>query len=131
VEAQPPIPLAAPGQPVSTPSSTVSVVLYEDERIDLKTTTGINSLLVLGEKYYKGWSAKVDGKKVEIYPVNNILRGVYLTPGTHTVEFRFDPLPFKIGKYLTLASFALFAIMLVREWLTRRKGGMQEVMNPP
>jgi hypothetical protein len=35
------------------------------------------------------------------------------------VRFVFDPLPFKVGKYLTLASFALFAAMLVREWKRR------------
>jgi uncharacterized membrane protein YfhO len=77
----------------------------------------------LGEKYYKGWKATVDGKNTEIVPVNHILRGVYLTTGTHKVEFIFDPLPFKIGKYLTLASFALFAGMLVREWRGRRLKG--------
>ena len=68
-----------------------------------------------------GWKATVDDKSVDIQRVNYILRGVYLTPGTHKVEFRFDPLPFKIGKYLTLASFALFAGMLIREWRLRRK----------
>jgi hypothetical protein len=46
---------------------------------------------------------------------------VYLTPGTHTVEFVFDPLPFKIGKWLTLGSFAFFAALLAREFLNRRK----------
>jgi uncharacterized membrane protein YfhO len=64
----------------------------------------------------------VDGKEVEIQPVDHVLRGVYLTPGTHTVEFVFDPLPFKIGKWLTLSSFAFFALMLLREWQVRRRG---------
>ncbi len=86
-----------------------------------RRATPRNALLVLGEKYYKGWKATVDGKPTDIVLVNHILRGVYLPPGTHTVEFRFDPLPFKIGKYLTLASFALFAGMLIREWLICRK----------
>ncbi len=82
-----------------------------------------NVLLVLGEKYFRGWRATVDGKKTEIYPVDHILRGVYLTPGTHDVEFVFDPLPFKIGKWLTLLSFAFFAAMLGREvWIRRRQG---------
>ena len=63
----------------------------------------------------------MDGKPVEIYPVDHVLRGVYLTPGTHRVEFRFDPLPFKIGKYLTLGSFAFFVAMLIREWRIRKR----------
>jgi hypothetical protein len=37
----------------------------------------------------------------------------------------FDPLPFKIGKYLTLGSFALFAAMLLRERLRRRANGTE------
>jgi uncharacterized membrane protein YfhO len=74
----------------------------------------------LGEKYYKGWKASVDGNRAEIYPVDHLLRGVYLTPGEHTVEFVFDPLPFKVGKYLTFGSFAFFALMLLREIRLRR-----------
>jgi hypothetical protein len=61
------------------------------------------------------WTAK------EIYPVNHILRGVYLTPGSHRVEFIFDSLPFKVGKWLTLASFAFFVMMLGREYFLKRR----------
>jgi hypothetical protein len=122
VESPPPIPLADPNSPLSPlPAQSVSVSVFEGERIVVKALAPSNSLLVLGEKYYRGWEATVDGTPVEIVPVNHILRGVYLTPGTHKVEFIFDPLPFKVGKYLTLVSFALFAVMLIREWLLRRK----------
>ncbi len=121
-ESAPPIPLSAPEQQIIQPVGEVTVDRYEGERIDVTATTPMNSLLVIGEKYYQGWKAIVDGKRVDIYPINNILRGVYLTPGKHRVEFRFDPLPFKVGKYLTLGSFVLFAGMLVREWLLRRRG---------
>jgi uncharacterized membrane protein YfhO len=94
---------------------------YEGEHIGIKATVAQNSLLVLGEKYYRWWYATVDGTRADIYPVDHILRGVYLTPGEHTVEFVFDPLPFKIGKYLTLGSFVFFALMIGREVVWRRK----------
>jgi len=116
VESTPPLPMASPDSVEPFPLNAVSVVSYEGERIAVSTRTPRNALLVLGEKYYKGWNATVDGKPVEIYPVNHILRGVYLTPGDHKVEFVFDPLPFKIGKWLTLASFAFYALFLGREW---------------
>jgi hypothetical protein len=120
VETPPPIPMEAPDRSQPFPQQSVNVTTYEGEHIAVSAHVPQNALLVLGEKYYKGWKATVDGKPIEIHPVNTILRGVYLTPGDHKVEFRFDPLPFKIGKYLTLASFALFAGMLVREWRIRR-----------
>jgi uncharacterized membrane protein YfhO len=99
----------------------VTVKHYEWERISLVATARFNALLVLGEKFDQGWKANVDGKESPIVPVNHVLRGVYLPAGNHQVEFVFDPLPFKIGKYLTLTSFALFAAMVWRELLIGRK----------
>jgi hypothetical protein len=121
VESNPPLPLADMNSATPLPPQGVAVTTYEGERIVVKAQAPQNALLVLGEKYYKGWRATVDGKGVEIYPVDHVLRGVYLTPGEHRVEFLFDPLPFKIGKYLTFASFVLFAAMLGREAFIRRK----------
>lgn len=122
VESAAPLQMQNAAIPTAVPPGQVVVSSYEDERILLKAETVANGLLILGEKYYQGWKALVDGQEVPIYPVNHVLRGVYLTPGQHQVEFVFDPLPFKIGKYLTLGSFAVFAGMLVREWFLRRKG---------
>lgn len=91
----------------------VSVKGYGAERIDLSATVKGAALLVLGEKYQSGWHVDVDGVEKEIVPVNSLLRGVYLEPGSHSVVFRFDPLPFKIGKWITLSAFALYGLMLV------------------
>jgi hypothetical protein len=117
IESASPVPMAQPGATASV--GTVTVTRYEGEKIDLSVTSAANSLLVLGEKYYRGWKATVDGTPTDIHRVDYILRGVYLPPGNHTVEFRFDPLPFKIGKYLTFASIAIFAGMLVWERILR------------
>ncbi len=129
VESAPPLPLLPSGQPQNESPGTADVTDYQEKKIDVTINNKLNSLLVLGEKYYQGWKAYVDGQSVEIVPVNHVLRGVYLTPGKHKVEFLFDPLPFKIGKYLTLGSFVLFAGVLVREWLFRRKNGKSNEMS--
>ena len=119
IETTPPIQLDGDIQSTALPGR-VDVKKYAGEQIIIEAEVFKNALLVSGEKYNKGWLTYVDGVKTPIVPVNHILRGVYLTPGKHVVEFHFDPLPFKIGKYLTLASFALFAVMLWREWIGRK-----------
>lgn len=119
VESNPSISLGLPGEGVSVGTATVES--YEANRIVVNASVRQNALLVTGEKYYRWWFAKVDGVKRDIYPVDHILRGVYLTPGVHRIEFYFDPLTFKIGKYLTLSSFAFFAVIAGRELWTRRK----------
>jgi uncharacterized membrane protein YfhO len=125
VEQAPPLQMAAGLQ--AEPAGTVAVKKYEEGRIELAANVAANALLVLGEKYYEGWKATVDGKAAPIVPVNYVLRGVYLPPGSHAVEFIYSPLPFKVGKWLTLASFALFAVMLVREWRSRNRGVIREL----
>jgi hypothetical protein len=119
VESAPPLTLA-PFRSLASAGS-ARVESYGGNRIKLSAAASANCLLVLGEKYYKGWYATVDGKDAQIYPVDHVLRGVYLTPGNHTVQFDFDPLPFKVGKYITLASFAFFAGLFAREFWLRRK----------
>jgi hypothetical protein len=121
VESPPPFPMADPNAAQPLPPQGVSVSSYKGEQISVSAATPVNALLVLGEKYYRGWKATVDGKPAEIQPVDHVLRGVYLTPGEHKVEFVFDPLPFKIGKWLTLASFVFFAGMVGRELRLCRK----------
>ncbi|WP_298439765.1 YfhO family protein [Geobacter sp.] len=120
VEEPPPSPLAPPTTTAAPPAGTVKISSYEGNRIAGEAEVAASAMLVLGEKFHKGWHATVDGAPVEIRRVDYILRGVYLSPGRHRFEFVFDPLPFKVGKYLTLASFAFFALMLGREALRSR-----------
>jgi hypothetical protein len=121
VESPPPVPLPAPELQTPAAQGTVRLTRYEANRIDVSASTDRNALLVLGDKYAIGWRATVDGAPVEIVPVNRVLRGVYLAPGSHTIVFEFDPLPFKVGKYLTLCSFAFFAAALLWELVRSRR----------
>ncbi len=115
VESPPPFPMAVVGGPSPNPGQ-VTVTAYENTRVSIKTQVETNALLVLGDKFFTGWRATVDGRDVPLVPVNLVLRGLYLTPGEHAVTFIFDPLPFKIGKWLTLTSFVFFLSLLAWEW---------------
>ncbi len=115
VESPPPFPLRA------VAGGKVRIERLEAERIILAAETPVAALLVLGEKYHQGWRATINGVTTPTVPVNNVLRGIYLPPGGQRVEFRFDPLPFRIGKWITCTAFLLFGLMAAREWLTCRK----------
>ena len=70
-------------------------------------------LLILGDVYYPGWKAFVDGKEERIVRANYALRGVFLSKGRHKVEFRYDPLSFKLGAIISLASLIAVAGILL------------------
>jgi hypothetical protein len=75
----------------------------KDIMFDAKTTTP--SVLLLNDRFDPHWSVLVDGKPAELLRCNYIMRGVYLSPGQHTVEFEFS-LPHK-PLYISLAAIAV------------------------
>jgi uncharacterized membrane protein YfhO len=49
-------------------------------------------VLVFSEIYYQpGWNAYLDGKPVDHFRCNYVLRGMKAPAGNHKVEFRFEP----------------------------------------
>lgn len=116
VESPPPLPLEQPGSSVVGSAGEVRLEKYAGELVSFSADVVKNSLLVTGEKFANGWKATIDGKPAQIQRVNYVQRGIYLTPGRHEIKFIFDPISFKVGKWLTLTSFAIFAMMLGWEW---------------
>jgi hypothetical protein len=60
----------------------------KDIMFDAKTTPP--SVLLLNDRFDSHWRVLVDGKPAELLRCNFIMRGVYLPPGQHTVEFKFS-----------------------------------------
>ena len=44
----------------------------------------------------------LDGKDADIHRVDYLLRGTSLPPGRHRVEFRYEPLSFRLGAIVSL-----------------------------
>jgi hypothetical protein len=89
--------------------------------VELRTKSDAPALLVLGENYYPGWRAEVDGRAAETLRVNYNLRGVELPAGEHTVRFTYRPRSLMLGllvSLLTLVGLVLWAVNL-----PRRRGG--------
>jgi hypothetical protein len=75
------------------------------------------AVLLLNDKFDPYWRVLVDGKPAELLRCNFIMRGVYLTPGQHTVEFQYQlangPL------YVSLAAIGIGLLLLVALALVR------------
>jgi hypothetical protein len=82
-----------PDLPMNDPSDknagTVDFKSYAPKKIVLAAQANAPSVLLLTDKFDPNWRAYVDGKPAEIFRGNYIMRGVFLTPGAHTVEFEF------------------------------------------
>ena len=85
--------------------------------VSLEVTTPSRALLVLGDTFYPGWTATVDGVKAPIFQANYLFRGVFLEPGAHRVEFSFTPTHFALGAWIWGVAVAICGGLV---WVPRR-----------
>jgi hypothetical protein len=95
--------------------------------MELKTTTAGNNLLFFSETYYPvGWKAFIDGKETPIYRADYLFRAVMVPGGVHTIEMKFEPKGFFLGKNLSLAAnivtLAGLGFFGFAEWRKRKAG---------
>ncbi|MDO8446941.1 MAG: YfhO family protein [Deltaproteobacteria bacterium] len=112
IEEEPDIPLNKPTNVSPVPR----FMEYYPNRVIMEASLTEPGLLVLGDVYYPGWKAYVDGKETKVYRANYIMRAVALREGRHMVEFRYEPLSFKLGATISLATLFLMAGFLVWDW---------------
>jgi hypothetical protein len=72
-----------------------------------------DQLVVFSEIYYpNGWYAEIDGKAVDHFPVNYVLRGILVPAGKHTISFRFEPKVINLGVNIRLISLLVFLLII-------------------
>lgn len=95
-------------------AASVQVTAYEIQRLTLRVNATGSNLLFLGEVYYPaGWNATVDGEPTPIYKTDYAFRSILVPQGEHTVELRFQPTMFRIGKTASLTSNVFVLLILV------------------
>ena len=102
--------------------ATAEIVRYENQRVIIRTSLNDSGILVLADSYYPGWNAYVDGKKEGILRANLFFRAVALSAGDHTVEFRYEPMSFRIGFVISVTTiFALIVTTVICVLRKRRE----------
>jgi hypothetical protein len=87
---------AAPGKILDLEDSSDTLVVKVDAPAD--------GLLVVADTAYPGWTATIDGKPADIQLANVNFRAVQVPAGAQTVEFRYQPVHWLIGGFISLAS---------------------------
>ena len=67
------------------------MVSYAANEIRLRTHSAGNGFLVVGDTWYPGWEAAIDGQPARLYIADVAFRGLRVPAGDHRVEMRFVP----------------------------------------
>lgn len=101
---------AAPAAP-----SAARISKYQSQYVAIEAETPAAALLVLNDTNYPGWRAYVNGQPAEMLAANFLFRGVVLSPGKSLVEFKYQPQSLRIGGGISIAAFAILAVLVIRE----------------
>ena len=123
----PDLPEAGAGRGAATGAARLAG--YHDERVSVRARAPRPSLLVLGDTQFPGWKATVNGREAPIERVDYVFRGVQVPAGRSTVEFRYEPLSWRIGWITSLVAVAGLAIAVAigRRRRRRRRSDEQGV----
>ncbi len=107
--------------PGSASAGRAQIVSYEDERVVVRASSKGSGVLVLSDNNFPGWKAEVDGRPADVEQVDYLFRGVRIGPGSHTVEFRYEPLSWTIGWIISTISLAVLAVAVIVGIRRRRR----------
>ncbi len=94
--------------------SEVRITSYANNSITLEASASAPGYLVMSEVHYPGWTVEVDGRPAKLERANYAFRAVWLPPGTHQVQFRFEPTSWKLGLACCLLTWLVIVVLGLR-----------------
>jgi hypothetical protein len=117
LEQPPPRPIGPEPGPAGAASARIR--RFEPERVEVEVSSPAPALLVLGEAWYPGWTAKVNGQPAPCLPGNVWMRVVPVPAGPSTVELAYSCTYLLAGA--ALSGVALATLVAVSLWTRRRR----------
>ena len=103
------------------PNSKAEIIYWSPDKIELQVSTPTNQFLILSEIYYpEGWEI-TSHPNWDIYPVNTILRGIYIPAGKHHIVMEFIPDDIRHGTIMTWGSTGVLILLILLGLISKRK----------
>lgn len=97
----------------SAESDHIELTEYQPNHLKYEVKASQDRLALFSEIFYpKGWKSYIDGKEVDHFRANYLLRAMVIPSGSHTIEFHFDPPSLRIGRIISLIGSVLVLLVI-------------------
>ena len=106
-------PLLGSVAPGTGNASKIALKSYSPNQLVYSYSGKGNEIAVFSEIYYpKGWNAYIGDKLVPYFQANYVLRALVLSEGTYDITFKFEPISYRLGKQISMASSLLLLLFI-------------------
>jgi hypothetical protein len=103
-------------------AGTATVVNRSINTLDVAIDATRPAWLVVAENWDEGWSARVDGRAVEVLPGNYTMRAARVPAGSHRVSFTYSPPGFGNGAVVSVVALVVTLVGLAAALFMGRRG---------
>lgn len=103
---------------------------YDSKGYRAEITSERKGIVYFSVPCSSGWSAKVNGRKVEVIKAHYGLTAVAVEPGENRIEFSYETPGLAEGRFLTFISVSVFALyILVNQIINRKREKLYNQVN--
>ena len=100
----------------------IELVSYQPDELVYKYTAASEKLTVFSDIYYSaGWNCFVDGKESGYFRADYVLRAMIVPAGNHEIRFVFEPVSYKTGNKVSLASSVILILLIAGYFVFKLK----------
>lgn len=88
----------------------IADVEFAYNEITATVNTQEDTFVNFSQCYYPGWKAYVDGKETSLYTVNELIMGMEVPAGEHTIRFAYQPMLLYVG--VGVSAFSALALAI-------------------
>ena len=94
--------------------ATITLTNYRPNKLTYQSKAATDQVALFSEVYYQpGWQATIDGKPVDHFRANWILRGMRVPAGEHEIVFEFRPEGYVLAANISAFSSCLILLLLL------------------
>ena len=107
-------------------ASTMNLTTFENTKVEGTITCNRAGVLYTSIPQDGNWTATVDGKPAQIALIGNVMVGLLLPEGEHTITFTYHNAAFSLGWKISLACVLIFLSLYLSIYKSQYKDGKYE-----